>query len=115
MDSNLHRNSGRFAGFAVRTLLGISLLAGCSTTASAQENSGLITGIVTDATGAGVPGASISATTALLPKGIEAQSDSQGKYLLPRLPIGTYTLTVSKQPPPEGGGVGWRLKVAGRG
>ena len=41
MDSNLRRYSGRFAGFAARTLLGFSLLAGCITTAVAQENPGL--------------------------------------------------------------------------
>jgi len=97
MESNLNRSRGRFGGIAARILLGTSMLAGCIITGWAQENSGLITGIVTDATGAGVPGASITATTALVPKGIEVQSDSQGKYLLPRLPIGTYTLTVSKQ------------------
>jgi hypothetical protein len=38
MDSNLRRFSGRFAGIAVRTLLGFSLLAGCITTAVAQGN-----------------------------------------------------------------------------
>jgi len=98
MDSNHHhRSSGRSAGFAVRTLIGVSLLAGCITAVSAQENTGLITGIVTDASGAGVPSATISATSDLLPKGIEAESDAQGKYILPRLPIGTYTLTVGKQ------------------
>jgi hypothetical protein len=42
MDSNLRRSSGRFAGFAVRTLIGFSLFAGCNTTAVAQENPGLI-------------------------------------------------------------------------
>jgi hypothetical protein len=96
MDSNLNRNSGWFAGFAVRTLLGISLLTGCITTVAAQENSGLITGVVTDATGAGVPAATVSAITDLLPKGIETQSDAQGKYILPRLPIGIYSVTVTK-------------------
>ena len=97
MDSNLRRYSGRFAGFAARTLLGFSLLAGCITTAVAQENSGLITGTVADATGASVPGATINAVGSLLPKGIEVTSNNQGKYILPNLPIGTYTLTVSKQ------------------
>lgn len=42
MDSNLSRSSGRFAGFAARTLLGFSLLAGCITTAAAQGDTGLI-------------------------------------------------------------------------
>ena len=73
------------------------MLAGCIMTGWAQENSGLITGTVTDATGAGVPGATISATSAILPKGVEAQSNSFGKYILPQLPIGNYTLTVTKQ------------------
>ena len=73
------------------------MLAGCIMTGWAQENSGLITGTVTDATGAGVPGATISATSAILPKGVETQSNSFGKYILPQLPIGNYTLTVTKQ------------------
>lgn len=41
MDSNLRRNSGRFAGFAVRTIPGFSMLNGCITTAAARENAGL--------------------------------------------------------------------------
>ena len=97
MNSNFRRASGRFGGVAARTILGFSLLTGYVTTAWAQENSGLITGTVMDATGAGVPGAAVTATTAVLPKGIQVQSDSFGKYLLPQLPIGVYTVTVTKQ------------------
>ncbi|RPJ78320.1 MAG: TonB-dependent receptor, partial [Acidobacteria bacterium] len=62
----------------------------------AQENFGTILGTVTDATGAVVPDAKISASTPAFPQPLETVSDSQGKYVLPQVPIGTYSVTVSK-------------------
>ena len=97
MELKSHRFSGMFGGMAVRTFLGLSLLGGCLTTGWAQENSGLITGVVLDASGAGIPGAKISGISASLPKGVETESDAKGKYILPQLPIGAYTVTVTKQ------------------
>jgi len=41
MDSNLRRSSGRFAGIAVRTNPGFSMLAGCITTAAAGGNTAI--------------------------------------------------------------------------
>ena len=96
MISSFRRIRGQRASFAARTFLGFSLLAGSIATVPAQENTGLVTGIVSDASGAGVPGATISAVSSILPKGVEVSTDGQGKYLMPRLPIGIYTITVSK-------------------
>jgi hypothetical protein len=65
--------------------------------AIAQENFGLITGTVTDATGAAVPEAKLTAESPTLPRGLETTSDGQGRFLFPQVPIGTYTLTITKQ------------------
>ena len=73
---NLSRNRGRFAGFAVRTLFGFSLLAGCITTASASGNSNLFTGIVFDASGSAVPAATVNATRTAVPTGVALQIDA---------------------------------------
>ncbi|MCL5744256.1 MAG: TonB-dependent receptor, partial [Acidobacteria bacterium] len=62
----------------------------------AQENFGTILGTVTDATGGVVLDAKISAANPAFPQPLETVSDSQGKYLLPQVPIGTYAVTVSK-------------------
>jgi len=97
MNSNTSRFRGPFGGFAVRALAGFALLAACTTGGWGQETTGQINGTVTDATGAIVPGAKVSAVSARTPKQIEATSDDQGKYILPSLPIGEYTVTVTKQ------------------
>jgi len=55
-----------------------------------------ISGIVTDASGAGVPGAAISArnveTSAVRP----TTTDTSGRYRLPDLPVGAYKVTIAK-------------------
>ncbi|MBI3684247.1 MAG: TonB-dependent receptor [Acidobacteria bacterium] len=66
-------------------------------TTLAQENTGKILGTVTDATGAVVPGAKLTATSPTLPSPLEATSDSSGRYRFEAAPIGTYTITVSKE------------------
>jgi len=97
MKSNTSRLRGRFGGFAVRTITGFALLAACTLGGWAQETTGQIEGTVTDATGAIVPGATLSAVSPRTPKPIEAISDEKGAYILPSLPIGEYTVTVTKQ------------------
>jgi len=62
----------------------------------AQENFGTILGTVTDATGAVVPDAKISASTPAFPQPLETVSDNQGNYIFPQVPIGTYSVTVGK-------------------
>src|SRR5437867_1108597 len=65
-------------------------------TAVAQERWGKILGSVTDPTGAVVPEAKIRATSATLPQALETTTDTLGNYVLPVVPIGTYTVEVSK-------------------
>src|SRR5689334_6582160 len=67
-----------------------------STVAVAQERTGSIVGTVTDSTGAAVPDAKIMVTGGALPRGIETASDDTGRYVLANLPIGTYTVAVTK-------------------
>ena len=62
--------------------------------AMAQEQTGAIQGVVTDTTGAVIPGASIEARS--VAGGVQTTvSDTQGKYNFPALRSGTYFLTAT--------------------
>ena len=65
--------------------------------ALAQTDTATITGIVTDSSGATVPGASIQAVNQV--NGLEygTQSNETGNYVLTALPIGTYDLTATTE------------------
>ena len=65
--------------------------------AQTQISSGTIQGVVTDQTGAVVPGASIEAKNLGTNFTKTVTSDSEGRYVLLQLPPGRYTLTVSQQ------------------
>ena len=78
----------------LRQVLMFGVLA--SVSAFAQENSGQIGGTVYDATNSVVAGAKIVAESPNNPRPIETTSTAQGLYTLPALPIGIYTVTVSK-------------------
>ena len=79
----------------LRTVLVLGLLA--SAAAFAQENSGSIGGSVLDTSNAAISGAKIVAESPNTPRPIETSSNSQGIYILPSLPVGTYTVTVTKE------------------
>src|ERR1700726_1057995 len=77
-------------------LLFAALLVLAAAPAGAQTFRGTILGIVTDATGAAVPGATVTVRnvdTGLV-RTTETQAD--GSYRVPELPIGTYDVTVEK-------------------
>src|SRR5882724_6487165 len=77
-------------------LIFAALLMLAAVPAWAQTFRGTILGIVSDATGAAVPGATVTVRnvdTGLLRK-TETQAD--GSYRVPELPIGTYAVTVEK-------------------
>ena len=63
----------------------------------AQQVVGAITGTVTDPTGAAVPGATVKATNLATNLEISAQTKSNGTYVVPELPGGTYKLTITKE------------------
>lgn len=71
-------------------------VAGSILTMFAQTQLGRITGRVTDASDAVVPGASITASFPLTGATVTTQSNESGYYLLPSLQYGRYDVTVTK-------------------
>src|SRR5713226_9283759 len=61
----------------------------------AQAYSSSLTGLVTDPSGAGVPGAGVKLTDVNKGYDYTAQSNESGRYLLRSLPPGTYRLTAT--------------------
>ena len=70
------------------------LLAFCAPLALAQSNTATIRGMVTDAQGAAVVSAEVTATDAGTGVRTAAKTNEVGIYSLPNLPIGRYSLTV---------------------
>jgi carboxypeptidase family protein/TonB-dependent receptor-like protein len=64
--------------------------------ALSQVVTGAILGRVTDTTGAVVPGATVQIQNADTGFSQTAQSDSEGRYLVRNLPLGSYTVTVQQ-------------------
>src|SRR5271168_547216 len=60
----------------------------------AQETTGGLQGTIKDASGAVVPGATVTVTTPSLPGGKSATTDSKGYYHFSNLPPGAYLITV---------------------
>jgi hypothetical protein len=69
------------------------MLAAAATPAFAQIEQGRLTGTVSDAQGALLPGVTVTATSPSLIGNEVAVTEAEGKYLFPALPSGTYTLT----------------------
>jgi outer membrane receptor protein involved in Fe transport len=86
------KNVPKLASLAVFLLL----LVATAMTAFAQDNSGIIQGTVKDEKGAAIPGAEVTATSPALVRPQTTKSDSDGRYVFPTLPIGTYTVTASQ-------------------
>ena len=73
------------------------LAAAVSTTASAQETTGTITGSVTDQTGAVLPGVSITLRNTNTDLSRTVVTNENGSYTATLLPIGTYEVTFQLQ------------------
>jgi hypothetical protein len=80
------RKAFAFAAWVIATAVWIS-------PAAAQTTTGSITGVVRDAGGGVVPGASVTATHQGTNAQQTAQSNDVGLYVLSGLPVGPYTLT----------------------
>jgi hypothetical protein len=78
----------RFAGFLIAVLAALGL------GAFAQLNSGTIFGTVQDATGAVIPGATVTAAAPALGVTRTVTSTGNGTFSMPNLPPGTYTIEV---------------------
>lgn len=74
--------------------LGIVLFSGTSSLLVAQQAT--ISGVVTDSQGASIPDASVVATNRATGVASTTTSNNAGVYALPNLPIGAYSLTVTR-------------------
>ena len=66
-----------------------------ATPAGAQGSTGTILGVVTDASGAAVPGALVTATNLDTQFTRSVPTDGSGQYLLPLMPTGKYKVDVA--------------------
>ncbi|MBV9303976.1 MAG: carboxypeptidase regulatory-like domain-containing protein [Acidobacteriaceae bacterium] len=82
---------------AVSFCLGLALLLGLvSNPARAQQVLGAITGTIKDSSGASVPGAAVKARNTSTNLQVSVETQSNGFYSIPNLPIGAYELSFSK-------------------
>lgn len=86
------------------SLLGAALFAGLSMMLStqaawgqSQSINGTIRGHVTDASGASIAGASITVNNAEVGYSKTVTTEADGYFVLPNLPLGTYTVSISKE------------------
>src|SRR5438128_10983610 len=64
---------------------------------AAQVDRATLTGTVTDSTGAVIVGATVEAVSTSTALRRETMTDTNGTYDLPGLPIGSYSVTISKE------------------
>lgn len=70
------------------------MVAGSLSVARAQTSFGQISGTVSDATGAVVPGATVTVIDSATNQSRSTTTDKNGYYVITHLPVGTHTLTV---------------------
>ena len=88
------RVRGRASGARRATATVVLLLAiGMARLLSAQTNTAEISGAVRDQQGAALPGVTVTAVHAGTGARVERVTDEQGRYRLPSLPVGTYSVT----------------------
>jgi hypothetical protein len=89
----MRTSSSGFQGRIARLLIwAIALMT--ASLAWAQETTGAITGSVTDPSGAVIAGASVTARDADRGTTWKTETNAEGVYTLPRLPIGNYEVRV---------------------
>ncbi len=79
----------------IARLVWVLWLAACG--AALAQGTGTLHGVVTDPSGAALPAAQVTATLDERGTTRTVKSDLSGAYVLPLLPVGTYTLTVQAQ------------------
>src|SRR5689334_15481857 len=68
----------------------------CAALLSAQMNNGTLEGVVSDPTGAAVPGAAVQVTNLSTNQGFKTTTNERGEWLVPALPIASYRIAVTK-------------------
>jgi len=81
----------------VLPLVVLALLLGGRDAAIAQSATGQITGTLSDATGAVVPGAAVSIMNQETGLSREVTANESGDYTLPLLPVGLYSVTTQAE------------------
>mgnify|MGYP001020682818 CR=1 FL=1 len=79
------------------TVLAVALLFSASSTLFAQSATGGIRGAVTDANGAAIPNATVTAKNAATGLEVKTTSNSEGVFSVPRVLPGRFSLTVEAQ------------------
>jgi hypothetical protein len=93
--SNATKSIGKL--LSISLMLGVLALILCTGfTARAQNTSASLRGTVTDVQGAAVAGADVTITDADTGYKLSQKSGSDGSYVFPSLPIGRYTLSVTR-------------------
>jgi hypothetical protein len=82
----------RFKEHAMRWCAALAFAAICF----AQTDRGIINGTITDSSGAGIPGATVAVTNVATGVGFGTESTSTGDFTVPNLPVGTYSLRVTR-------------------
>src|SRR5580692_5757146 len=83
-------------GRVFRSILFSVVLCGIALAANAQQT-GSISGKVSDSSGAVLPGVTVEARSDVLPSPRVTVTESDGSYQLPALPPGTYAVTYTLQ------------------
>ncbi|MEO7190211.1 MAG: carboxypeptidase regulatory-like domain-containing protein [Vicinamibacterales bacterium] len=87
---NVLRRSG--VARAARTAIAALIVLVLMTTAAFAQDAGSISGTVKDQSGAALPGATVTASNVALAVSQTVQSGSEGAFVFPLLPPGTYTV-----------------------
>ena len=86
----------QFTRLAATSMLLAVIIALASPSARAQQTDASLSGIVQDATGAGIQGATVSIKNLETGTQREVETDSDGRYHAPSLAVGHYELTADK-------------------
>jgi hypothetical protein len=78
-----------------RGCLALAFILGLAASVSAQTNAGEISGVVRDATGAVLPGATVAATQPATGVTVERVTGADGRFYLPALRVGTWDLRIT--------------------
>src|ERR1700753_71058 len=80
---------------SIFSFLFVFLFSTVFSTLYAQSNSGLVSGVVTDPSGAVVPGATVSVQNPVSQYSRTATTDKAGHFQFPNVPFNPYHLTVT--------------------